>query len=110
MRRFWKRERRPAWSFLPKGTVIMMSSHSKCNACGRSCDPDEKSHTTRLGSGGSRKGCGIEFTHLWTGSTNPGSKLAATRLRPDLEYIDSPAGIAEVRAALEHARRKRNGL
>lgn len=88
----------------------MMFSHSKCNACGRSCDPDEKAHITRLGSGGSRKGCGIEFTHLWTGSTTPGSKLAATRLRPDLEYIDSPAGMAEVRAALEHARRKREGL
>jgi len=110
MRRFRKRERRPAWSFLPEGTIILLFSHSKCNACGRGCDPDEKSHTTRLGSGGRRKGCGIEFTHVWTGSTNPITKIVATQMRPDLAYIDSPAGLAEVRAAHEHRRRKRERL
>jgi hypothetical protein len=110
MRRFWKRERGPAWSFLPKGTIILLFANSKCNACGRGCDPEEKSHITWLRSGGPRKGCGIEFTHVWTGSTNPVTKLLATRMRPDLVYIDSPAGLAEVRAAHEHSRRKRERL
>lgn len=68
----------------------MATSYSTCNACRQGCDPTEKSHTTRLGSRGPGKGCGIEFTHICTPSTVPVSKLVTREMRPDLEFIDSP--------------------
>ena len=78
---------------LPAGTIIASASHSECNACGGPCVPSEKAHITRLpgypGTPGKLgRGCGIEFTHIYTPSSGPMAKKAAQAMRPDLEFID----------------------
>ena len=76
---------------LPPGTVIVASSHSSCNACGRSCNPDELSHTTRPSGKGGGKGCGIAFTHITTPSSVEHSRHRTRLMRPDLIFVEFPS-------------------
>jgi hypothetical protein len=73
---------------LPAGTIIMLASHSVCNACGGGCDPREKAHITRLPgyTGTPGKGCGIEFTHL--SMPYRGAQEVARAM--NLEFIELP--------------------
>ena len=84
---------------LPAATIIAAFSHSSCNACGKSCDPRERKHTTRLGSSSERKGCGIEFTHISTRSSHPRMKSGAKALRPDLEFVEFPRDSSDSRGS-----------
>jgi len=77
----------------PAATIIVGISTSACNACGGGCDPDEKTHATRLpGYSGerTREGCGIEFTHITTRSSSPQMRDGVRQMRPDLEFLDRP--------------------
>ena len=90
-RQAFGKESGPSVPELPAGTIIAAFSHCVCNACRGGCDPDEKAHITRLGSGLKRNGCGVEFTHVTTRSEHPAAKNAARRMRPDLVFIEYPA-------------------
>lgn len=51
---------------LPEATRIVSSWHSRCNACGKECHSDHKTHDVNLGYNmkvNGTPGCGVKFTH-----------------------------------------------
>ena len=68
---------------------------SECGNCGKSCDPDEKTHSKIYGYGADngKPGCGIRWKYLASHYTGMDEQLK--QMRPDLEfigfYITSPA-------------------
>lgn len=67
---------------------------SRCDSCGRDCNPYEKKHETNMGySEEIRKqpGCGVEYTHVTTDYFDLAGQAQA--MRPDLIFIDHFEGI-----------------
>jgi hypothetical protein len=64
-------------------------SYSYCLACGKNADPDEESHTTRLGgySGTRGRGCGRKYTHVTTRHVDKKMMDVVKKMRPDLDFI-----------------------
>ena len=76
---------------IPDSTLIINTWDSRCQNCGRNCDPYEKSHLRNLGySDEIRKlpGCGIEWTHVTSFYTGRSFEERVQQMRPDLVYID----------------------
>lgn len=70
-------------------TLIIGTWSSKCENCGKSCDPHEKTHETCLGwseKERAQKGCGVTYTHVTTYYTH--LLKTAQRMRPDLIFIN----------------------
>lgn len=80
---------------LPAETLLIGSSSSHCNACGRACAPESKTHDVILGWGSDNgsPGCGVEWLHVWSEYTGEHATNAVKDMRPDLHFIDhgSPA-------------------
>lgn len=68
--------------------LIINRTDSKCDECGRSCDPHEKSHETNLGWNDeirAQPGCGTTYTQV--SSDYMGMDETVQRMRPDLEWV-----------------------
>jgi len=70
--------------------------NSKCNSCGRDCDPHEKEHKTNLGYNAeirAEPGCGVTYTHVTSDYIDDLSVNTVKKMRPDLTFIDPLEGI-----------------
>lgn len=57
---------------------------STCGACGKTCLPEEKAHTSKCGYD-RHEGCGAVFTHLQ--AVYPDTEDKVREMRPDLTFL-----------------------
>jgi hypothetical protein len=65
-------------------TLFINRFDSICGACNKAADPYEKAHTTRLGYGDDKTGCGAVFTAVSSNYAGVGERIK--NMRPDLPY------------------------
>ena len=77
-------------------TILYINrSDSRCGGCRKSCLPREETHTTPCGYD-QHAGCGARYTQLSTDYSDfEGFYDIVKSMRPDLEWIGGPFGIAK---------------
>lgn len=86
----------PKYSFVPHNTLLVGSSSTECNNCGKGANPHDKTHDLQYFYGpesGKLPGCGIEWKFITPTYMGEVANRAVREMRPDLQFIglDLPA-------------------
>lgn len=75
-------------SVYPPKTVVIGTFSSYCADCGKSCNPNSRTHDVILGymENGS-SGCGVAWENVTSEYIGPDVVAAVRAMRPDLNYL-----------------------
>lgn len=69
------------------GLLVVNLWESRCDECGKGCDPYAKAHEVEIGLGaGGAAGCGAAWDRV--GSDYTGMEKRVREMRPDLTWVD----------------------
>jgi hypothetical protein len=72
----------------PKETLIIDTTRSYCNNCGKGVHPRGRAHITNDGWNGGGKGCGVIWKYVASNYIFiPNLKETILKMRPDLEWV-----------------------